>query len=644
MDMEGVNMEKQMESAISTFNVEESPWGLKQGIDHEKFLEVFEPLPEIKKILLTSESLEEARERLAKFAEDLLWKYKNGEIQIDAIDRWLAIESINVFLNMISEYGERAAGFSTLEYLWKAANGDKHVLSIITEGFVEEFRHLFKAMAAVSGYSKGWLGPKLEAAGIKFVDFSKIKGRKAALARSEYLDKEWNYIRGYLRKYPSGLDKEIIEKRKKQREQLMEYFGITEDEWFDYKWQFSHVLKREKGLETLRELNELGIVKVPEDDLKQVELAVKYHIPWGITPYYLHLWDFQEPYKHDRQVRRQVMPPDWYMRNMIIHREDREYYFDFMGEHDTSPIDLVTRRYVTIAILKAYDTCPQICVYCQRNWEVLEPFMAGSFPGWDKIEEALDWFAEHDSMMDVLITGGDPLALSDKIIDKIMARFAEMDHVVNIRWGSRIFVTVPMRITDSLAEILGSYIEPGKRNVSISTHVESAYEVTPEMGEAAYKIRRQGIYIYNQLVYQRNVSRRFENVALRIALKKVGIDPYYTFYPKGKIEQKDYLVPIARVVQERKEEARLLPGQFRPDEPVFNVPRMGKNHLRAWQDRELVGIRPDGSRIYLMHPWEKGISETKLYTYPDVPIKEYLEYLESIGEDPNDYWTIWYYY
>lgn len=637
-------MEKQMESAISTFNVEESPWGLKQGIEHEKFLEIFEPLPEIKNILLTSESLEEAREKLSEFAEELLWKYKNGGIKVDPIDRWLAIESINVFLNIISEYGEKAAGFSTLEYLLKATKGDEHVLSIITEGFVEEFRHLFKAIAGVSGYSKGWLGPKLEAAGIKFVDFSKIKGRKAALARSEYLDREWNYIRGYLQRYPSGLDREIIEKRKKQREQLMEYFGITEDEWFDYRWQFSHVLKREKGLETLRELNELGIVRVPEDDLRQVELAVKYHIPWGITPYYLHLWDFEEPYKHDRQVRRQVMPPDWYMRNMIIHREDREYYFDFMGEHDTSPTDLVTRRYVTIAILKAYDTCPQICVYCQRNWEVLEPFMAGSFPGLDKIEEALNWFAEHDSMMDVLITGGDPLALSDKIIDRIMSRLAEMDHVVNIRWGSRIFVTVPMRITDSLAEVLGSYIEPGRRNVSISTHVESAYEVTPEMGEAAYKIRRQGIYIYNQLVYQRNVSRRFENVALRIALKKVGIDPYYTFYPKGKIEQKDYLVPIARVVQERKEEARLLPGQFRPDEPVFNVPRMGKNHLRAWQDRELVGIRPDGSRIYLMHPWEKGISETKLYTYPDVPIKEYLEYLEGIGEDSNDYWTIWYYY
>nr|WP_240912050.1 MULTISPECIES: KamA family radical SAM protein [unclassified Thermococcus] len=499
-------------------------------------------------------------------------------------------------------------------------------------------------MSGKANYSKGWLGPKLEKAGIVSPDFSKVHGREAGKLRSDYLDKVYEYIKAWLDRYPSGLDGRIIKKREEQRKQLEEYWGIGDEEWFDYRWQFSHVLKGRKGLEILRELNELGIVKVPEEDLEEVERAVKYRIPWGITPYYLHLWDFKEPYKEDRHVRRQVMPPKWYMDNMILHRKDREYAFDFMGEHDTSPIDLVTRRYVMIAILKAFDTCPQICVYCQRNWEVLEPFMAGSFPGWDKIEKAIEWFGERESMIDVLITGGDPFALSNKIIDKIMSRLSEFDHVINIRWGTRIPVTVPMRITEELAEILGSYIEPGKRNVAVSTHVETAYEVTPEMARAVYNLRRQGIYVYNQLVYQRNVSRRFENVALRIALKKIGIDPYYTFYPKGKIEQRDYLVPIARVIQERKEEARLLPGQFRTDEPIFNVPRMGKNHLRAWQDRELIAIKPDGSRVYLFHPWEKGISETKLYTYTDVPIEEYLRYLESIGEKREDYETIWYYY
>jgi len=630
--------------APSVSGVEESPWGLEQGVGHGEFMEIFEALPEIGEILQKSESLEEAREKLLKFAGSLRWKFKGGEIEADPIDRWLAIYACDIFENILSPYNEKTAGFSTLEYLWKASKGDEKILSILTRGFLEEFRHLFLAMSGKANYSKGWLGPKLEEAGIISPDFSKVRGREAGRMRSDYLDKVYEYIKAWLDRYPTGLDERIIKKREEQRKALEDYWGISDDEWFDYKWQFSHVLKGKKGYETLKELNELGIVKVPEEDLEEAKRTALYEIPWGITPYYLHLWDFKEPYKEDRHVRRLVMPPKWYMDNMIAHREDREYAFDFMGEHDTSPIDLVTRRYVMIAILKAFDTCPQICVYCQRNWRVREPFMAGSFPGWDKIEQAIEWFGERESMIDVIITGGDPFALNNKLIDRIMSRLSEFDHLANIRWGTRIPVTAPMRITEELAEILGSYVEPGKRNVAVSTHVETAYEVTSEMAKAIYNLRKQGIYIYNQLVYQRNVSRRFENVVLRIALKKVGIDPYYTFYPKGKIEQRDYLVPIARVIQERKEEASLLPGQFRTDEPVFNVPRMGKNHLRAWQNRELIAIKPDGSRVYLFHPWEKGINETKLYTYTDVPIEEYLRYLESIGEKREDYETIWYYY
>jgi lysine 2,3-aminomutase len=127
-------------------------------------------------------------------------------------------------------------------------------------------------------------------------------------------------------------------------------------------------------------------------------------------------------------------------------------------------------------------------------------------------------------------------------------------------------------------------------------------------------------------------------------MKRVGVDPYYTFYPKGKEETSDYTVPLARVLQERKEEARLLPGVFRTDEPVFNVPRLGKNHVRATQDRELVAIRPDGRRVYLWHPWEKGITPMQPWLYVDSPIYHYLQDLEQLGEDPADYASIWYYY
>jgi lysine 2,3-aminomutase len=129
-----------------------------------------------------------------------------------------------------------------------------------------------------------------------------------------------------------------------------------------------------------------------------------------------------------------------------------------------------------------------------------------------------------------------------------------------------------------------------------------------------------------------------------MAIKQIGVDPYYTFNMKGKSEIEDYAVPVARILQERKEEARVLPGIYRSDEPVFNVPFLGKNHLRAWQDHELISILPDGRRAYSFHPWEKNINKVKPYIYEDVPIKSYLDKLEKRGENIRDYRSIWYYY
>jgi len=83
--------------------------------------------------------------------------------------------------------------------------------------------------------------------------------------------------------------------------------------------------------------------------------------------------------------------------------------------------------------------------------------------------------------------------------------------------------------------------------------------------------------------------------------------PLYLFVPKGKDELADYRVPLARLLQERKEEARLLPGTRRMDDTVYNIPRLGKNYVRAMQHRDLLAIRPDGSRVYEFHPWEKKL-------------------------------------
>jgi lysine 2,3-aminomutase len=164
------------------------------------------------------------------------------------------------------------------------------------------------------------------------------------------------------------------------------------------------------------------------------------------------------------------------------------------------------------------------------------------------------------------------------------------------------------------------------------------------MALAVNRLKRQGISVFNQQVYTFFVSRRFETALLRVLLRRIGIDPYYTFVAKGKEETGDYRVPVARLLQEQKEESRLLPGIRRTDEVVYNVPRLGKNHVRAVQHRDLVSIEPDGTRVYEFHPWEKNIVQRDNYIGGDVSILNYLSRLAAIGENPEDYRSIWYYY
>ena len=602
--------------------------------------ELWKENAEIFKLLKESENLEKARQGLFKFSKDLEWRYREGEEELHKLEYATALEAIKVFNNFISPRNEEISGFSTLDYLRQIAKENQKIIKEINEGFLEEIIHLFKAMKGKADISSGWLRPLLEKDGVKIVNFSKIEGREAGISRSNYLDKLYEKVHNFIDRYPSGCDVIMIKEREKNRKKILNYFGATIDNWKDYRWQLKHIFHN---------MNHLGILKklVPlsDEDLEAIKIAIENKIPFGITPYYLSLFDFsRSDRKYDYQVRSQVIPPMHYVTLMKEHRKERSYYFDFMGEHDTSPEELITRRYPMISILKAIDTCPQICVYCQRNWEITGPMMPEGFYTKESLDRALDWFAENTSMRDVLITGGDPFALSDNLIKYIMDRLSQMEHVINIRWGTRTPVTIPMKITDKLAKLIGSYIEPGKRNVCIVTHIESSFEVTPELAEAVMKFRKQGIYVYNQLVYTLETSRRFQNVATRIAMKKAGVDPYYTFYPKGKEEHKDYLVPVARLWQERKEEARLIPGIFRTDEPVFNVPRLGKNHVRAWQDRELIALNKEGRRIYLWHPWEKGIALVEPYVYKDLSIYKYLQELAKRGENIEEYKSIWYYY
>jgi lysine 2,3-aminomutase len=585
---------------------------------------------EIHELLINSTSLEEARINFFTYLEKkerflLGLKSKN----LHPMQKVTIRDCLRIMKNIIGPINEQLSGTSSLEILWNLAN--EMTVNSVSNCFIMEFIHIFSGLNADTG-----IYPTDKNGNISDPPYTGLKGRHAAELRTEALDSVGNIINGMMSRYPSGLDEDVIRTRIENRQRILDYFNATDEDWNNYKWQLANVIRDEKPL--------IDLIQLSSKEIEAVKRISENSIPFGITPYYLSLMDYESSSEYDKAVRAQVIPSPVYVENLINHRMERAEFFDYMGEHDTSPVDLVTRRYPLIAIFKPFNTCAQICVYCQRNWEIDQVLDPDAMASRDSLRKALSWFDEHKNVVEVLITGGDPLVMRDETIRKILEILSEKEHIRRIRFGTRTPVVLPMRWTQSLVDILAEFHEPGKREIVVVTHFEHSYEITPETMKAVQRIKKKGISVYNQQVFTLYNSRQFESCKLRCDLRLIGIDPYYTFNMKGKKETRRFRVPVARLLQERKEEARLLPGIERTDEPVFNLPRMGKNHLRASQDRELIMIKPDGSRVYEFQPWEKNISPAPTYIYQDVPILEYLESLSEQGENLADYSSIWYYY
>jgi lysine 2,3-aminomutase len=532
-------------------------------------------------------------------------------------------DSSRALKTMIKKRSDKLAGFSVVQALYDLARDVPR--PDLQEGFYAELYHLFLGI--------GGEGPG--AAPGDFYISGELEGREAALARSEELDVLWTRIEEQMARYRSGLEERVIDRRRKRRKKVLAQLGGTESDWGNWRWHLRNVIKKPTRL--------YDLIPLSGAEKKGLKLAEEARLPFGVTPYYLSLMDDGRK-RQDQAVRAQVIPGVSYVEYAAEHKGDPHCSFDFMQERDTSPIDLITRRYPAIVILKPYNTCPQICVYCQRNWEIEEALAPGALASNEQIREAIAWIGDHPAIHEVLVTGGDPLALPNKKLFRILEEVAKVPTVERIRIGTRTPVTLPMRINEELVEFLGKLRRPMELEVSVITHVEHPYEVTPETFEVVERLRLQGVNVYNQNVFTFYVSRRFEAAALRRILKRVGIEPYYTFNTKGKDETVDYRVPIARLLQEQKEEARLLPGLARTDEAVYNLPALGKNYLRAYQHRDVISILPDGSRVYEFHPWEKNIKHQTSYVGIDVPILDYLRRLEKIGEDVSEYESIWYYF
>jgi len=582
----------------------------------------------IHNLLAESLNLHDARNNFFDYLNDLERSYFNiystsSYKDIHDLEKRQAKWCIRVLKNIIRTENELLAEASALTILWQLAHRRPRQLATTHESFLCEMLFLFLGINGRFAFYRHEYVPKAEADG----------EQNAGLRRSRFLDEYARHIQHFVTRYRDGIEEEAIVRAGRQAEKIMKHFGAGQDQWRDYRWQLKNVLGRLADIERLVELSQA--------EREGLALAEKHGIPVQITPYYLSLFHPQAGTGLDAAVRAQVLPGCHYVKGMAEALEAGRS-LDFMGEASTSPVEGITRRYVQVLILKAFDGCPQICVYCQRNWELKE--LSECSLNREKLERAIDWIADNEHIEEVLFTGGDPLTLPDDFLKWMLDRVAAIGHVQRIRIGTRTPVTLPFRITEELVKLLAGYHEFGRREVCVVTHFETGLEMTPEALSAIRRLRAAGFNVYNQQVFTYYNSRKFESFHLRKLLKRCGVDPYYCFNTKGKEETRDYQVPITRLLQEWAEEARLAPGLCRTDTPVFNVPTLGKSYLQSWQDHEIIMILPDGSRVYRFYPWESMLSLASPYIFTDTQIYDYLRRLQADGEDVNDYYTIWYYF
>ncbi|MGB5991416.1 MAG: KamA family radical SAM protein [Desulfobacterales bacterium] len=582
--------------------------------------------PQLHDIIVSSATVEEIKDDVHTWLSDILAETYKDNSNIKPLEYILVHDAINVFRRILSDRSEKLAGYSFVGYLITllTASNDE-VFERPTAGFFAELERLVRGIMGTTGIYAA-----------KSPAFIKHEGPKAARMRSADLSRMARASQKFMNNYTSGLENNAVRRRSLNKARIINLFGVTDLEWGKWKWHLKNTIR---DADTLKKL-----VKLTDEEYEAVQRARDLKIPFAITPYYLSLMDLDSGGHRDKAIRAQVIPSLHYVNKLAEHKHNPEKSMDFMLEHDTSPIEGVTRRYPNVVILKPVLTCPQICVYCQRNWEIEDVDSPLAALPKSKLEAALDWIKNTPEINEVLITGGDPLLLSNRKLESIVSRVAANPNIIRIRIGTRTLVTMPQRITESFVRMLARFQIPGKREVVIITHFEHPYEITPQSMEAVQKFRRNGMEIYNQLVFTYYNSRKFEACFLRQQLRLIGVTPYYTFNTKGKAETSDFRVPIARLMQEQKEEARLMPGTVRTDEIVFNVPGLGKNYLKASQHHDIISITPDGRRVYEFHPWEEKLALANTYIYKDVPIYDYLKRLKSDGNDISAYRTIWYYY
>jgi lysine 2,3-aminomutase len=277
--------------------------------------------------------------------------------------------------------------------------------------------------------------------------------------------------------------------------------------WKDWHWQLAHSIHDIGTFEHL-----LGIEFPAERKTELQETIAKF--PLSITPYYLSLID-RNNFSDDPVFRQSFPSPEELSISPCDHA-------DPLHEDADSPAPGITHRYPDRVLFHISNICSMYCRHCTRKRKVGD---RDSIPGRREIAQGLDYIRRTPVVRDVLLSGGDPLMLTDDYLDWILGELRAIPHVQVIRIGSRMPVVLPYRITDGLVEVLKKH-----HPLWLNTHFNHPREITASAREALARLADAGIPLGNQTVLLAGVNdcpMIIKTLVQRLVENRVR--PYYLY-------------------------------------------------------------------------------------------------------------------
>jgi lysine 2,3-aminomutase len=274
---------------------------------------------------------------------------------------------------------------------------------------------------------------------------------------------------------------------------------------------------------------------------RQLKKVVEIH-PMRVSAYYLSLINWNDP---KDPIKKMAIPS--------LEELNLDGVYDTSGEAANTKMPGLQHKYSETALILATNRCATYCRHCFRKRLVGLPTEEIV----KRFEDAAEYIEKHKEINNVLISGGDPLVLSNKVIERFLEALTRIDHLSFIRFGSRTPVTLPSRLSDPGLLALFKKHSQIDRRLYVVTQFNHPREITPQSISAVNNLLKAGVLLSNQTVLLREINDAPETLAtLMNSLVSIGVTPYYVFQCRPVKRVKGHFqVPICegvRIVEKAK--------------------------------------------------------------------------------------------